>query len=494
MTMESIASLMQRVRKSTYFDTNWELLAQPVPLIQMKLLLPVANKNPNHHGNKSRRYLATGITPQAQDILKQLPLPLHIIAFAGLGRSGKSRTATEIRAKLTGNHNHKFHAAPGNVPVTHGIDMLVFKASNLLDGHIIFLDCEGGANHNQTALPFVIGLAARLSARMYIFERACFTTNGLDTVMQVLNMANATATDQTCIPKSIVLVENMTINQEIPNTTLLQDLLCEDEGDEAINCIRSLIKDRFQVEFNKIPYNNDPRKLRDSGYGRQTILSQYDDVCCEMAQGIIDNLVPFEIGGVQGDGAMVVQLINELILQIRRGGNRFNMVTATEALVNNMAMEAATTLWNNMMTQLKLSGNLPTQITGRKPLEAIMREVERVAIPAVHDLDSFVSRLEPPGPACVGRQYWDRMYDDLQREIRESYILKHEKVMRYRAWRDRTHIVMAHMYALIWQTLHYISQFVRYASRVVAHTGWFSLTNKLGLGMIRNAFFKGILV
>ena len=73
----------------------------------MELLLPVANKNPNHHGNKSRRYLATGITPQAQDILKQLPLPLHIIAFAGLGRSGKSRTATEIRAKLTGNHNHK---------------------------------------------------------------------------------------------------------------------------------------------------------------------------------------------------------------------------------------------------------------------------------------------------------------------------------------------------------------------------------------------------
>ena len=68
--------------------------------------------------------------------------------------------------------------------------MLVFKASNLLDGHIIFLDCEGGANHNQTALPFVIGLAARLSARMYIFERACFTTNGLDTVMQVLNMVN----------------------------------------------------------------------------------------------------------------------------------------------------------------------------------------------------------------------------------------------------------------------------------------------------------------
>lgn len=57
-------------------------------------------------------------------------------------------------------------------------------------GHIIFLDCEGGGNHNQTALPFVIGLAARLSSMLYVFERGCFTTNGLDTVMQIINMVS----------------------------------------------------------------------------------------------------------------------------------------------------------------------------------------------------------------------------------------------------------------------------------------------------------------
>lgn len=65
--------------------------------------------------------------------------------------------------------------------------MMVFKNPSG-DGHILFLDCEGGANHNQTALPFVIGLAARLAARMYVFERGCFTTAGLDTIMQVINM------------------------------------------------------------------------------------------------------------------------------------------------------------------------------------------------------------------------------------------------------------------------------------------------------------------
>jgi hypothetical protein len=65
--------------------------------------------------------------------------------------------------------------------------MMVFPHPNR-DGHIIFLDCEGGGNHNQSALPFVIGLAARLSSMLYVFERGCFTTNGLDTVMQIINM------------------------------------------------------------------------------------------------------------------------------------------------------------------------------------------------------------------------------------------------------------------------------------------------------------------
>jgi hypothetical protein len=36
-----------------------------------------------------------------------------------------------------------------------------------------------------------MGLAARLAARMYVFERGCFTTAGLDTVMQVINMVIA---------------------------------------------------------------------------------------------------------------------------------------------------------------------------------------------------------------------------------------------------------------------------------------------------------------
>lgn len=162
----------------------WYTLPQPVPLVK------IASQTSTHSdGCSNTRYIANGITPEAQNILSQLPAPLYIVAFTGFGRSGKSYTASKLREHLTGDNKHQFADAPGNVTCTHGIDMMVFKHTTK-DGHFVFLDCEGGANHNQSALPFVIGLAARLATSLYVFERGCFTTNGLDTVMQIINMVN----------------------------------------------------------------------------------------------------------------------------------------------------------------------------------------------------------------------------------------------------------------------------------------------------------------
>ena len=177
--MDSINNLMSRVRRTLPVEP-WESYDQPIPLVKV-VAQPIAP------GSSSIRYVATGITTEAEAVLSQLPVPIYIVAFAGFGRSGKSFTATTMRKHLTGNEDHKFVSAPGNIPVTHGIDMMVFPNPKG-DGNIVFLDCEGGANHNQTALPFVMGLAARLATRMYVFERGCFTTSGLDTVMQVINM------------------------------------------------------------------------------------------------------------------------------------------------------------------------------------------------------------------------------------------------------------------------------------------------------------------
>jgi hypothetical protein len=162
---------------------------------------------------------------------------------------------------------------------------------------------------------------------MFVFERGCFTTAGLETVMQVINMGHATSSDQVDITRSIVLCENMSINQEISAAKLLEDLLAEETGDEMTNKMRQLVKDNFTIELTKLPFvtkGNEP---------------EHKKACEELSFNMLEDLDALKVGGVYVDGMVICQLVNELLTQIRGGGNRFNMVTATEALVSNMAAE-----------------------------------------------------------------------------------------------------------------------------------------------------------
>ena len=116
--------------------------------------------------------------------------------------------------------------------------------------------------------------------------------------------------DQIQLTKSVVLVENMSINMDIPNEDLLRDLLEEENGDEITNRVRSLVKDRFVMEFVKLPLN------------RGNDESLYNEICAEMADILLDDFTPFEVSGVPVDGNFVIQMVNELISQIRGGGNK----------------------------------------------------------------------------------------------------------------------------------------------------------------------------
>ncbi|KAJ2991463.1 hypothetical protein HDV02_003768 [Globomyces sp. JEL0801] len=438
--MDTMNSILGRRKKIP--TEPWDTLPQPIPLVNV-VAQPIVP------GSSTIRYVATGISTEADNLLSQLPAPLFMVAFAGFGRSGKSYTASLLRYHITGNKDHKFVSAPGNVPITHGIDMMVFENPN---------DCEGGANHNQTALPFVIGLAARLAARMYVFERGCFTTAGLDTVMQVINMGHATQTPNQLLAQqngsngmstqSIVLVENMTINQDIPNEDLLHDLMSDIDGDETTNRVRELIQQRFQLEFNKLPF--------DMGQNQ----AMHAEICREMSDILLGSLIPFQVGGVPADGVVVAQMVNELISQIRGGGSRFNMVTATEALVANMASEAANTVWLEFVEKVRKSGNHPVQVTGRKHLRTMMREVEGIAATSLNELDSFVSRLEPASAAVTGRQIWDRNYHNFQADLRSAYQRKCDELARYSQWTDR---VNRWIREIVIQIMTAIRQFIRFA-------------------------------
>ncbi|KAJ3112410.1 hypothetical protein HDU96_004589 [Phlyctochytrium bullatum] len=456
----AFSSLLGRSRKKIPSEP-WDTLPQPVPLVTV-LTQPVQGSS------TAVRHVASGISPEAEAILSQLAPPLHIVAFAGFGRSGKSYTATKVRAHMVGNNDHVFVSQPGNVPCTHGIDMMVFKNPKG-PGYIVFLDCEGGANHNQTAIPFVIGLAARLSSRMYVFERGCFTTAGLDTVMQVVNMGYATSTDDVDITRSLVLVENMSINQDIPDRRLLDDLLSEEDGDDMTNRVRRLIKARFDVEFAKLPFN---------GAGNATL---HDEACGLLAEGLAEKLSPFTVGNVAVDGNMVVQLVTELVTQIRDGGNRFNMVTATEALVVNMASEASNNAWSDFVDKVRKTGNHPSQISGRKHLRTVLREVEGAANSCLAELEAFISKLHPQEPALVAKTTWERNYRSFEADIRAAHSRKAEELAKYTQWADRVNRLVTEIVAQIVEAIRQFIKFARFSTSLILMSNYYLWKHSVNL-------------
>jgi hypothetical protein len=94
--------------------------------------------------------VCTGVTKEAATILSQLPAPLHIIAFTGFGRTGKSysslkllgksKTASEIREALAPSSSAsseagvEFSSQSGNIPCTHGVS---FPSSFLIPNRLI---------------------------------------------------------------------------------------------------------------------------------------------------------------------------------------------------------------------------------------------------------------------------------------------------------------------------------------------------------------------
>jgi hypothetical protein len=136
------------------------------------------------------------------------------------------------------------------------------------------------------------------------------------------------------------------------------------------------------------------------------------------------------------------------------------MVTATEALVSNMASEAANTVWIEFVEKVRKQGNHPVQVTGRKHLKTIMRQVEGCASESLSELEGFISRLEPAEAAAIGKQVWDRNYNNFEADIRAAYKLKTDELAKYSQWTDR---VNRWVRDLVIYTIAAIRQFIRFA-------------------------------
>lgn len=110
------------------------------------------------------------------------------------------------------------------------------------------------------------------------------------------------------------------------------------------------------------------------------------------------------------------------------------MVSATEALVAGMATEAANTVWEEFLCGVRKDGNHGLQVTGRKHLKTIMREIEGRCAVAVNELDGFVAKLEPKEAAAAGRVVWDRNYHNFVVDVRSAYDVKCAELAKYSVW------------------------------------------------------------
>jgi hypothetical protein len=107
------------------------------------------------------------------------------------------------------------------------------------------------------------------------------------------------------------------------------------------------------------------------------------------------------------------------------------MVTATEALVSNMASEAANTVWTDFVERVRQLRNHPSQINGKKHLRTILREVEGAASICLNDLDTFTGRLQPAEPAAIARITWDRNYKNFINDLKTAHHRKTEELAKY---------------------------------------------------------------
>ena len=149
------------------------------------------------------------------------------------------------------------------------------------------------------------------------------------------------------------------------------------------------------------------------------------------------------------------------------------MVTATEALVANMASEAANTVWIEFIERVRKMGNHPSQITGRKHLRTLLREIEGAANQALNDLDSYIGRLVPSEPAVIARTTWDRNYRNFVSDVKAAYARKAEDLAKYTRWADRCNRLVTEIVNQFVEALRQLIKFARFSTSLILMSNYY---------------------
>jgi hypothetical protein len=157
------------------------------------------------------------------------------------------------------------------------------------------------------------------------------------------------------------------------------------------------------------------------------------------------------------------------------------MITATEALVANMSTEAANAVWTEFVEKARKAGNHPVQITGRKHLRTITREIEGLASEATIELDGFISRLEPPESAKVGKEIWTRNYHNFVCDIKSAYQRKTDEMQKYSQWSDKVNRWIREFVIQVMTAIRQFVRFARFSATLILMSNYYMWRNGLTL-------------
>lgn len=170
------------------------------------------------------------------------------------------------------------------------------------------------------------------------------------------------------------------------------------------------------------------------------------------------------------------------------------MISATEALVSNMASEAANTVWIEFVEKTRKQGNHPVQINGRKHVRTIMREVEGVASGCVIELEQFIGKLEPAEAAAIGMEIWNRNYHNFQADIRSAYQRKADELQKYSQWNEKISRWIKEIVINFIAALSQIIRFARFSATMVLMSNYYLWKNGLTLlGSMASGAVQGVM-
>lgn len=278
-----------------------------VPLLCFNDSSPSFN-NSSPSSNDSSPSSQMQVDPAGIELLKAIPAPIHVVAFTGTGRCGKSTTCSAL-ARRPGEPFAQSRFQPGHTekPVTEGAQIAAMPHPSG-NGSVLIIDAEGSDNpltvqmsHYRMLSTFIFTVASQV---VYCENCAKESTLGdIATTLIAREKIRQAGQEQLLKPDLCLLV--IAPKFEL-GEGYLDSLLAEHPGQDSRNAVRKSIRTVFSSHrLQSLPGSSHPN---------------YMTAIEKLRSDLLDHVTPFENGGITLSGSQVADIVERLCLHINTHG------------------------------------------------------------------------------------------------------------------------------------------------------------------------------